>query len=144
MCVGSRSRQSIRFKGRSSPRGCSVKIHRLPCPAKRKSGFRFAQVMRARFLSGLYEWKKDGQRKHPFEIHLRDHPIMSVAGIWDTWHHSLPDERQSFSIITTAANAFMREIHDRMPLILDRSEEDAWLDPDIHGQKTLQKLFNIC
>ncbi len=95
-------------------------------------------------LSGFYEWKKDGQRKRPFKIHLRDEPIMSVAGIWDTWHHGLLDERQSFSIITTAANAFMREIHDRMPLILGRSEEDAWLDPEIHHQETLQKLFKPC
>src|SRR6266516_1772472 len=37
-------------------------------------------------LSGFYEWKKDGQRKRPFKIYLKDEPIMSVAGIWDTWH----------------------------------------------------------
>ena len=38
----------------------------------------------------------------------------------------------------------MREIHDRMPLILGRSEEAAWLEPEIHDQETLQKLFKPC
>jgi putative SOS response-associated peptidase YedK len=95
-------------------------------------------------LSGFYEWKKDGQGRRPFNIHLRDETIMSVAGIWDTWHRGLPDERHSFSIITTAANGFMREIHDRMPLILGRSQEDAWLDPEIQDQKTLQEFFKPC
>src|SRR5688572_16908378 len=74
-------------------------------------------------LSGFYEWKKAGDRKHPFKIHLRDEPIMSVAGIWDTWHPGTPDERRSFSIMTTAANEFMCEIHDRMPVILGRPVE---------------------
>src|SRR5690242_1562829 len=83
-------------------------------------------------ISGFFEWKQDGQRKHPFRIHLRDESIMSVAGIWDAWRQGTPDERWSFSIMTTAANSFMSEIHDRMPVILGRSEEDAWLDPEIH------------
>ncbi len=92
-------------------------------------------------LSGFFEWKTDGQRKRPFKIHLRDEPIMSVAGIWDTWHPGTPDERWSFSIVTTSANAFMREIHDRMPVILGRSKEDGWLDPEIHEEELLQNLM---
>jgi putative SOS response-associated peptidase YedK len=95
-------------------------------------------------LSGFFEWKTDGQRKRPFKIHLWDEPIMSVAGIWDTWRPGTPDERWSFSIVTTSANAFMREIHDRMPVILGRSDEDGWLDPEIHEQDLLQKLLKPC
>jgi putative SOS response-associated peptidase YedK len=55
---------------------------------------------------------------------------MSVAGIWETWRKGTSDEQRSLSILTTAANEFMREIHDRMPVILGRGEEDAWLDPE--------------
>ena len=95
-------------------------------------------------LSGFYEWKKTGDRKRPFRIYLRDEPIMSVAGIWNTWHPGSPDERQSFSIMTTTVNAFMREIHDRMPVILDRSNEDVWLDPEIHEPEVLEKLLKPC
>ena len=95
-------------------------------------------------LSGFYEWKKADDGKRPFKIQLRDEPIMSVAGIWDAWHPGAPDERHSFSIMTTAANAFMREIHDRMPVILDRQDEEAWLDLEIHEQEALQKLLKPC
>jgi putative SOS response-associated peptidase YedK len=95
-------------------------------------------------LSGFFEWKNDGQGKRPFRIHLRDEPIMSVAGIWDTWRPGTLDERWSFSIVTTSANTFMREIHDRMPVILGRSDEDAWLDPEVHEQELLLKLLKPC
>jgi putative SOS response-associated peptidase YedK len=95
-------------------------------------------------LSGFFEWKKDGASKRPFRIHLRDEPIMSIAGVWDTWRPGSLDERRSFAIMTTAANGFMREIHDRMPVILGRSDEDAWLDPDVREREALQKLFTPC
>jgi putative SOS response-associated peptidase YedK len=38
----------------------------------------------------------------------------------------------------------MREIHDRMPVILDRSNEDAWLDPEVHEREMLKKLLKPC
>jgi putative SOS response-associated peptidase YedK len=43
--------------------------------------------------------------------------------------------------MTTAANGFMQEIHDRMPVILARSDESAWLDPDIHEKNALRNLL---
>jgi len=95
-------------------------------------------------LSGFFEWKKEGTTKRPFKIHLRDGAIMSVAAVWDTWHAGSPDERRSFSILTTSANEFMREIHDRMPVILGAPELDEWLDPEIHEQDALQKLMKPC
>jgi putative SOS response-associated peptidase YedK len=36
-------------------------------------------------LSGFYEWKAEGTKKRPYEIHLKDGSIMGVAAIWDTW-----------------------------------------------------------
>ena len=38
----------------------------------------------------------------------------------------------------------MREIHDRMPVILSRSDENAWLDPEIHEREVLQNLLKPC
>jgi putative SOS response-associated peptidase YedK len=95
-------------------------------------------------LSGFFEWKTDGERKRPFRIHLCDELIMSVAGIWDTWGPGTSHERSSFSILTTAANQFMTKIHERMPVILGRSDEDDWLDPEVHEQEKLQRLFKPC
>ena len=95
-------------------------------------------------ISGFYEWKRYGKTKRPFRIHLAHEPIMSLAGVWDTWRPGSKHERSSFSILTTAANAFMREIHHRMPVILGRADEEEWLDPEVHEQSVLQKMFKPC
>ena len=95
-------------------------------------------------VDSFYEWKRDGKTKRPFKIHLADEPIMSLAGVWDTWRPGSKHERSSFSILTTAANAFMREIHDRMPVILGRADEEEWLDPEVHEQSVLQRMFKPC
>jgi putative SOS response-associated peptidase YedK len=79
-------------------------------------------------LSGFYEWWKNGEAKRPIAIHLRDEPIMSVAGIWELWERG-EEKVESFSIVTTAATGFMEWVHDRMPVILSREDEERWLDP---------------
>jgi putative SOS response-associated peptidase YedK len=95
-------------------------------------------------ISGFFEWKREGSRTRPFRIQLKDEPIMSVAGIWETWKPGTPRERSSFSILTTAANETMRDIHDRMPVILGRADENEWLDPEIHEPQELQRLMKPC
>src|SRR5262245_43530778 len=91
-------------------------------------------------LRGFFEWKTSDDAKRPFKIFLRDEPIMSVAGIWDTWRPGTSEQRDSFSILTTSANDFMADIHNRMPVILGRPNEAAWLDPSIRDREVLQKL----
>jgi putative SOS response-associated peptidase YedK len=95
-------------------------------------------------ISGFYEWKRDGKTKRPFKIHLADEPIMSLAGIWDTWRPGSKEERSSFTILTTQANSFMRTIHDRMPVILAREEEQEWLDAEVHKQSLLERMLKPC
>jgi putative SOS response-associated peptidase YedK len=92
-------------------------------------------------ISGFYEWKRDGKVKRPFKIHLKDDPIMSIAGIWETWRAGTPEARSSFSIVTTAANSFMKGIHDRMPVVLSQRDEDEWLDPEVHSPERLQRIL---
>jgi putative SOS response-associated peptidase YedK len=95
-------------------------------------------------LSGFFEWKNAGQRKRPFKIHLQNNAIMSLAGIWEIWRPGTPHERRSFSILTTSANRFMRAIHDRMPVILDKSAEAEWLDLEIYDRKALEEILQPC
>jgi len=95
-------------------------------------------------VSGFYEWKTDGQRKRPFRIHLQSNAIMSLAGIWATWRPGTPHERRSFSIMTTGANRFMREIHHRMPVLLDRSGVADWINPEIQERKALEEILQPC
>ena len=97
-------------------------------------------------LSGFFEWKRpeDGP-KQPFVIRHKDQSIMSVAGVWERWEDKESDtEVHSFSILTTGPNALMKRIHNRMPVILEKKDEEKWLDPENHDTASLQKLLKAC
>ena len=53
-----------------------------------------------------------------------------MAGLFDTWHAGKPDAIASLTIVTTDANALLRPIHDRMPVILAPASWKDWLDAD--------------
>jgi putative SOS response-associated peptidase YedK len=95
-------------------------------------------------VSGFFEWKKEGTAKRPFKIFMKDSPIMPMAGIWTAWRAGTPEEKRSFSIMTTSANDFMAKIHDRMPVILDKKQFDAWLDPEVHEQEAISAMLKPC
>ncbi|MBO0769049.1 MAG: SOS response-associated peptidase [Solirubrobacterales bacterium] len=79
---------------------------------------------------GFYEWARRAEGpKQPFHITVADAELFAFAGIWATWHRGQPDELRSVTIITTAANAAMAPVHDRMPVILTPQQEERWLDP---------------
>ena len=79
----------------------------------------------------FYEWQRtDG--KQPYCIRRRDGEPLAFAGVWDHWRGADGKVIDSFAIITTAANRLMTPIHDRIPVILDSSEFERWLDPDEH------------
>jgi putative SOS response-associated peptidase YedK len=78
--------------------------------------------------SGYYEWKPTPTGKQPYYISARDGSILSFAGLWDEWHDpERGDHVRSCTIIVTDANALMRPIHDRMPVILVGAQQEAWL-----------------
>lgn len=93
-------------------------------------------------LSGFIEWRASGESpKRPFKIFLKDQPIMSMAGIWEAWRPGTDEEQHSFSILTTAPNALMRKIHNRMPVILSPKAEADWLDEGIQDPARISKLM---
>jgi putative SOS response-associated peptidase YedK len=98
-------------------------------PAFRRSFERMRCLIPA---GGFYEWqRRDAGPKRAFHITDRDRDIFAFAGIWAVWHS--PDGHttvRSCSIVTTAANAAVAPLHDRMPVILPRDGETAWLAPD--------------
>lgn len=79
-------------------------------------------------ISGFYEWKKDGKNKIPHLIAPLDGGLLGLAGLWESWKRE-GTTLHTFTILTTEANPFIQIIHDRMPRILDRSEQELWLDP---------------
>ncbi len=56
--------------------------------------------------------------------------IMLFAGLYESWPATDDQWQRTFTIVTTRANALMEPIHDRMPVILDEADADAWLDPN--------------
>lgn len=79
-------------------------------------------------VDSFYEWRREGKRKIPYRIFLKDQSIMVLAGIWDVWYQGNYAVK-SFSIITAPPNREMSAIHNRMPVILTSGEQQSqWLD----------------
>ena len=74
----------------------------------------------------FYEWKKTGKGREPYRIMLKDEGLFAFAGLWDCRENN-GNELYSCTIITTSANDLVREIHDRMPVILPEDKEGEWL-----------------
>jgi putative SOS response-associated peptidase YedK len=90
---------------------------------------------------GFYEWQpRPGSRtKQPYYIRLRDGSLFAFAGLYTDGPSGIEDA--SCTIITTAANDLMAPIHDRMPVILPREAEAAWLDPAFRDTGALLQLL---
>jgi putative SOS response-associated peptidase YedK len=54
---------------------------------------------------------------------------MALAGIWTPAHGAPP----TMAILTTGANAALRQLHHRMPVILTSADWDRWLEADVDG-----------
>ena len=68
--------------------------------------------------SGFFEWRAEGGRKLPLYVRLKGDAPMCFAGLWEHWKS--PDDGivESCTILTTAANALIETLHDRIPVIL--------------------------
>jgi len=83
--------------------------------------------------NGFYEWRKTQSGKIPYYIHLRDEPVMGFAGLSDIWNNPEGERIESCTIITTAANAVIKPLHDRMPLIIAPDDYGVWLTGNVDG-----------
>jgi putative SOS response-associated peptidase YedK len=108
-----------------------------------KSSFRRAlQKRRCLVLAdGFYEWKSAGKSKTPFYLALRTREPFGMAGLWETWKAPSGEWVHSCTIITTTSNTLIEPIHNRMPVILSRETENAWLDQDIGDPGFLMELL---
>ena len=78
---------------------------------------------------GFYEWKATGEGKQPYHFRRRDGGLFAFAGLWDEWRSPEGETLRTCTIVTVAPNELLAPIHDRMPSILKRKDEAAWLDP---------------
>jgi putative SOS response-associated peptidase YedK len=73
--------------------------------------------------AAFYEW----QAGQPYALARADGEPLALAGLWDGWLDSKGVLLWSFTILTTAANATMRALHERMPVVLDPADWPVWL-----------------
>ncbi len=78
---------------------------------------------------GFYEWQAQGKGrpKQPHRIVRRDGAPFAFAGLWERWQPKDGEPILSFTIIVTDANELLKPIHERMPVILEPGDHEAWL-----------------
>ncbi len=71
-------------------------------------------------VSGFYEWARGIGRSQPWLIRMRETKLFALAGLWK-------GADRTFTVLTTAANARVAPIHDRMPVIVAPDAIEGWL-----------------
>jgi putative SOS response-associated peptidase YedK len=89
--------------------------------------------------TGFYEWQASptGRGKTKMLFTRADGDMFGFAGLCDVWRDPSGRELKTYTIVTTAPNAVVAPVHDRMPVILTRETEEVWLDPDEHDPQNL-------
>jgi putative SOS response-associated peptidase YedK len=90
---------------------------------------------------GFYEWQNLGGTKRPIYIRLKSGKPFGLAGLYEVWNSPEGEAITTCTIVTTEANEIMEPIHERMPVIIPKQEEDVWLDPATQDQGLLLKLL---
>lgn len=106
------------------------------------------------YLDAFYEFHHLNKKTFPFRISAKDDSPLAVAGLWNEWANPLGTGEIifTFTIVTTVGNNMMDKIHNnpkaemgpRMPVILERTNQDAWLDNSASKEviESLIKPFN--
>ena len=112
-----------------------------------KPAYRYAFERRRCIVpaDGFYEWQTlVGPKKHPVYIRARSGAPLAMAGLAEVWsNRDDPDAPwvRSCAVVTTSANTMLQPIHDRMPVMLDVSDWDQWLDRDVRDPFSLAPLL---
>ena len=83
--------------------------------------------------TSFFEWQRPAARggggeKQPYAVGLADRSPLALAGVWDRWtDRDTGEVIESCAVVTTAPNALMAPIHDRMPVVVTPDERDGWL-----------------
>jgi putative SOS response-associated peptidase YedK len=87
----------------------------------------------------FFEWKRITEaKKVPYCIGLVDRAPFFFAGIYEAATAIRP---ATYALLTTGPNELMKEIHDRMPVILDEGRSRAWIQP---GEVTSETIAQTC
>ena len=100
-----------------------------------KPAFRAAMKRRRCLVpaTGFYEWRAmPAGPRQPFLVRAPDAPLLAFAGIFETWIGPDGEEMDTAAILTREASEPIRDIHDRMPVVVPPEAFSAWLDTAGH------------
>ena len=79
----------------------------------------------------MKKFKLEGkEQKQPYYFKVKNEEIFSLGGLYSVHKDAEGVEHYFFCIITTSPNSLQKPIHDRMPLVISKSDEDEWFDSD--------------
>lgn len=94
--------------------------------------------------SSYFEWQQNNGQKDKIEIFKPQRKFMSLAGIYQSFEDDLGNTVQKFVILTKDPLDAIKNVHDRMPVILDESDEQQWLDYNIQDiEKIKAMIYNF-
>jgi putative SOS response-associated peptidase YedK len=77
--------------------------------------------------SGFYEWQTKGAKNQPYKMAPRNRALFAFAELWERWKPEVGEPVKTFTIITTQSNKLLRDVHDRMPVIIAPADYQRWL-----------------
>jgi putative SOS response-associated peptidase YedK len=93
-------------------------------------------------VDAFYEWKREGSQRQPYLVTQADGRPLALAGLWAGWHDPSTDAvRRTFTIVTTAPNEALADLHDRMPVVVPEDAWARWLTPGVAGTDELLGLL---
>jgi putative SOS response-associated peptidase YedK len=86
-------------------------------------------------VDGFYEWdRREGRHRQPHYFTRADGSMLLLAGLFESWRDPAlgadAPTVHTCTVITTTPNDDLDQIHDRMPVVLEASEVDLWLETD--------------
>jgi len=112
-----------------------------------KSAFRTAIKQRRCLIpaNGFYEWFGKTGSKQPYYFCFSSNEQLAFAGLYEVWEDkeapSDAEPYKSCTIITTDASDSVKDIHNRMPLILKPEVYAEWLDPENKEQAKIEEVL---
>lgn len=90
---------------------------------------------------GFYEWGNKNGKKYPVYIKLKSGELFGFAGLYNFWESPDGSVIPTCTIITTEPNELIMPIHQRMPVIIQKDNEDQWLNPVLEDKNMLLPLL---
>lgn len=95
--------------------------------------------------NAFFEWQRPGGGRGPgrrWRIERRDQSPFWLAGLWERWLGADGSDVDTCCVLTTAPNALLAPIHNRMPVVIPDGLEEPWLaDVDGAGLRALEPLM---